>query len=730
MATFVPEVTVPNTVTDLTNTKWLFKDDGQITIGTVDVSYNINFKSNNIDYSSIRIAGIAGKPESELVLLYYGVTSAYRINKKITSNVWIDQSYRTIEITGGTDATNRELINWLEYNATKQVYETFPLKEIAFAESVPIKTSDLANDSGFTTKTYVDSEVAKKADKTYVDSELGKKANTTDLANKQDKLVSGTNIKKINDTSILGSGNIEIKGGGITPVETLPTPTKEEYDKHELYLQDVDLNYAIENSMVISKIGDNNIYRGTTALTISENSIIIVGQDERDGPFIREYSPQNDTITTLSTYVSPGKGAYSELMAAYANNSIFIFGGTDNSFGESPLNRILRYDVLNKSLFNLSVTLPFGPRLSAAVGVYGDYIYIYGGSNNDGYNNDTYYSNACRFNFKNNTIENITTTLPRSMEAEGYAQVGDILYIFGGRSANKEYYNSITIIDLRRQLVETSSTILPYSVCSSYCVPIGTDIYICGGQGYVNGSFIEYDTILKYDTLTNTIITETLKLPTARLDGAASSIGNYAYLFGGYADNYGGIVNLKFNSTYYDFTKLAKKTDLTTKTSDLTNDSNFTNKTYVDTQDSDLQAQINAIKGGYRSIVNTKSALDSLDKSKYNTNDIVKVISDETRNNTSTYYQLSSSKVWTYIATDTDKGTIVTVGGVEQASWSADNKVDKVTGKGLSTNDYTNEDKLQIAHIADKADKATTYSKTETDSAIASAIGTALITEV
>ena len=34
---------------------------------------------------------------------------------------------------------------------------------------------------------------------------------TTELNNKQDKLVSGTNIKTINNTSILGSGNISSK---------------------------------------------------------------------------------------------------------------------------------------------------------------------------------------------------------------------------------------------------------------------------------------------------------------------------------------------------------------------------------------------------------------------------------------------------------------------------------------------------------------------------------------
>jgi len=39
-------------------------------------------------------------------------------------------------------------------------------------------------------------------------------ATTGDLGSKQDKLVSGTNIKTINGNSILGSGNIEIGGGG------------------------------------------------------------------------------------------------------------------------------------------------------------------------------------------------------------------------------------------------------------------------------------------------------------------------------------------------------------------------------------------------------------------------------------------------------------------------------------------------------------------------------------
>lgn len=43
------------------------------------------------------------------------------------------------------------------------------------------------------------------------------------LNNKQDKLVSGTNIKTINNTPILGSGNINIEGGGDAPANMVTT---------------------------------------------------------------------------------------------------------------------------------------------------------------------------------------------------------------------------------------------------------------------------------------------------------------------------------------------------------------------------------------------------------------------------------------------------------------------------------------------------------------------------
>ena len=60
---------------------------------------------------------------------------------------------------------------------------------IKVSATVPTKTSQLTNDSGFITNSYHDSS-------------------------KQDTLVSGSNIKTINGNSLLGSGNITISGGG------------------------------------------------------------------------------------------------------------------------------------------------------------------------------------------------------------------------------------------------------------------------------------------------------------------------------------------------------------------------------------------------------------------------------------------------------------------------------------------------------------------------------------
>lgn len=94
-----------------------------------------------------------------------------------------------------TDLTNKPKINNVELSGNKSLSD--------LGITIPTKTSDLVNDSGFIDRSYHD--------------------NT-----KQDELISGTNIKTINNESILGSGNLAIAGGADIPIG--PTPPENPKD--------------------------------------------------------------------------------------------------------------------------------------------------------------------------------------------------------------------------------------------------------------------------------------------------------------------------------------------------------------------------------------------------------------------------------------------------------------------------------------------------------------------
>lgn len=84
--------------------------------------------------------------------------------------------------------------DWNETNTTSKAY-------ILNKPTIPSKTSELNNDSGFLTE-------------------------HQDISGKQDVLISGTNIKTINNNSIVGSGNLNVGTiTGVTINNTTKTPT-------------------------------------------------------------------------------------------------------------------------------------------------------------------------------------------------------------------------------------------------------------------------------------------------------------------------------------------------------------------------------------------------------------------------------------------------------------------------------------------------------------------------
>lgn len=105
-----PETITQTKPTDLTNTTWTLKT--QITFPNSNTQYIINFSDSNRQYNKIAINGAY---QTKTINYYASMTyNAYEDSNFHTG--WYLQSFRTITITGGTDVTNQNLIDFLWNN--------------------------------------------------------------------------------------------------------------------------------------------------------------------------------------------------------------------------------------------------------------------------------------------------------------------------------------------------------------------------------------------------------------------------------------------------------------------------------------------------------------------------------------------------------------------------------------------------------------------------------------
>lgn len=117
--------------------------------------------------------------------------------------------------------------------------------------------------------------------------------------------------------------------------------------------------------------------------------------------------------------------------------------------------------------------------------------------------------------------------------------------------------------------------------------------------------------------------------------------------------------------------------------------------------DTNLQGQIDAISAAsdVTDVVGTYAQLQAYDTSALNNNDIIKVLQDESQNDETTYYRWSTTtQTFTLIG---EEGPYYTKA---ETNTLLNDKVDKVVGKGLSTNDFTNADQTKLASIAEGAE--------------------------
>lgn len=118
---------VTDLVTDLTGTTWMFTDEvGSEMQG--NGNFYIDFVCNGQQYTYI---GTDWKPNA----FSYNDTLVY----SWVTNTWNDEAYKTITITGGTDATNFEFIMWLGAYATQQTVsrKSIDLTTLPAWESLP-----------------------------------------------------------------------------------------------------------------------------------------------------------------------------------------------------------------------------------------------------------------------------------------------------------------------------------------------------------------------------------------------------------------------------------------------------------------------------------------------------------------------------------------------------------------------------------------------------------------
>ena len=149
--------------------------------------------------------------------------------------------------------------------------------------TVPTNTSDLTNDSGFIT-TETDPVFSASAAKNITAS------NISTWNGKQDALVSGTNIKTVNNTSLLGSGNVAVQ-------ETLVSGTN---------IKTINGNDLLGSGNIVIQGGGGS----TVSYTQTQTSGNELGTITIDGDSKKIYSPTETDPTVPSWAKASTKPSY------------------------------------------------------------------------------------------------------------------------------------------------------------------------------------------------------------------------------------------------------------------------------------------------------------------------------------------------------------------------------------------------------------------------------------
>lgn len=106
-------------LTNLINTNWLINLEPEFLTGTI-VGISLNFTSNNVSYKYLKFNENNNKLEYSADGTNYTAVCEwhYSLGGGYTNPVWVDNAYRTINITDGTGTDDADLLSWFKANAT------------------------------------------------------------------------------------------------------------------------------------------------------------------------------------------------------------------------------------------------------------------------------------------------------------------------------------------------------------------------------------------------------------------------------------------------------------------------------------------------------------------------------------------------------------------------------------------------------------------------------------
>ncbi|MEK6983465.1 MAG: kelch repeat-containing protein [Nanoarchaeota archaeon] len=244
------------------------------------------------------------------------------------------------------------------------------------------------------------------------------------------------------------------------------------------------------------------------------------------GPFGAE---AENVVTKISTLPSPRSGT---ACAAHASsNKIYCFGGANGGSGEVGMSDIIEYDPSTDTRIVKTATLP-SPRgySSCVANPQNNKIYCFGGESNA-----VYTGQILEYTPSTDTLATKTATLPsvRAYMSCSFNPANSKIYCFGGFNGGS-FFNQILEYTPSTDTLVTKAAILPSGTVAPSCDTYSTSqkIYCFGGW---SGFGSPLSRITEYAPSTDTLVTKTATLPTAR--GAPSCArnpgNNKVYCFGG-----------------------------------------------------------------------------------------------------------------------------------------------------------------------------------------------------